>query len=295
MNNNTQLSPVIAGCMNWGQWGEKFTTSKYLQLTEECIAAGISTFDHADIYGGYTTEAEFGAALNENPSLRSKMQLITKCGIKMMSAERPNHLIKSYDTSAKHILHSTEQSLKNLATDYLDILLIHRPDPLLHPDEIAEAFTLLKKQGKVLHFGVSNFTASQTALVHSRYPVEYNQLEISILKIDALYNGQLDQCIELGIRPMAWSPLASGQLVKNITDEKNKRIMAVAGRLAQKYNRNADQILLCFLLMHPSGIIPVIGSTKKERIIAALEATSFTIDREEWFMLWQAAAGHEVA
>ncbi len=285
---------MIAGCMNWGQWGEKFSTARYQKLIEECIAAGISVFDHADIYGGYTTEAEFGKVLNQNASLRSKMQLITKCGIKMISAERPDHLIKSYDTSAKHILGSVEQSLKNMATDYLDILLIHRPDPLMNPDEIAEAFTKLKKQGKVLHFGVSNFSASQTSLLHSRFPVEYNQTEISVLKIDSFYNGQLDQCIELGIRPMAWSPLGGGGLMKATVDEKNKVIIAIAGQLANKYNCTIDQILLSFLFMHPSVIIPVMGTTRIERLISALNAASLKIDREDWFMLLQEAAGHEV-
>ena len=281
--------------MNWGQWGEKFSTARYLKMIEECIDAGISTFDHADIYGSYTTEAEFGKALKQIPSVRKNIQLITKCGIKMISDERPDHLIKSYDTSAKHILQSVEQSLKNLTTDYLDILLIHRPDPLMHPDEIAEVFTKLKKQGKVLHFGVSNFTVLQTALLHSRFPVEYNQFEVSILKMEAMNNGELDQCVELGIRPMAWSPLAGGKLMTNTEDERNKNIMVVAKRLAEKYNRSADQILLCFLFMHPSRIIPVIGSTKKERLVTALEAASLIIEREEWFMLWEAAAGHEVA
>ena len=142
--------------MNWGQWGEKFSTARYQKMIEECIDAGISTFDHADIYGSYTTEAEFGKALKQIPSVRKNIQLITKCGIKMISDERPDHLIKSYDTSAKHILQSVEQSLKNLTTDYLDILLIHRPDPLMHPDEIAEVFTKLKNRERcyILEFQI---------------------------------------------------------------------------------------------------------------------------------------------
>src|ERR1700704_975267 len=178
------LSSIIAGCMKWGQWGSKFSTEEYLQMIEACLANDITTFDHADIYGDYTTEEEFGAALKEIPSLRSKMQIITKCGIRRLTSNRPRHKIHSYDTSKEHILQSVENSLKNFNTDYIDILLIHRPDPLMHPDEIAEAFTHLKIQGKVLEFGVSNFTPSQVEMIHSRFIVKYTQIEISVIQME---------------------------------------------------------------------------------------------------------------
>lgn len=288
------LPPVISGCMKWGQWGEKFNTGQYEKLIKECLQAGITTFDHADIYGGYTTEEEFGEVLRKEPALRDRMQLITKCGIRMIAETRPAHHIKSYDTSAAHILQSAERSLKNLATDYLDILLIHRPDPLMHPDEIAAAFTTLKQQGKVLHFGVSNFEVSHVSLVHARFPVEYNQLEISVAKTDAFFNGQLDQCIELGIRPMAWSPLGGGLVIAQTGDERNKRILSAADKIAATHKCTADQVLLSFLFIHPSGIIPVLGTTKKERLIAGLKASAVSISREEWFMLWEASMGRQV-
>jgi predicted oxidoreductase len=291
---NIKLSPVIAGCMKWGQWGTKFSTSRYLQMINECIVLGVSTFDHADIYGDYTTEQEFGNALKQNPSLRHQMEIITKCGIKRFTINRPHHKINSYDTGKHHIITSVENSLKNFHTDYIDILLIHRPDPLMHPAEIAEAFNKLKQDGKVLHFGVSNFTASQTSMMNSLFEVEFNQIEISILKMEAMYNGQLDQCIELGIVPMAWSPLGGGNIFTRKDDEQMKRIFSVADFLSEKYHLASDQILLNWLLVHPSGIIPVLGTSKIERIKKGLEATKIKITREEWFMLWRAVTGHEV-
>lgn len=288
-----QLSKVIAGCMSWGEWGKKFTTAEYQQMIEGCLESGFYSFDHADIYGSYTTEEEFGAALKRNSFLRDKIQIITKCGIKMLSPQRPAHTLKSYDTSAKHILASAEQSLKNFGTDHLDILLIHRPDPLMHPEEIAKAFLLLKEQGKVLHFGVSNFLPSQLSLIHSFFPLEFHQLEISLLKMDALYNGQLDQCLELGIKPMAWAPLGGGQLFNN-KDEKAEGITRASKVIEEKYKLSTDQVLLAFLHTHPSEIIPVLGTTKLERLKAANTSASLKLEREEWFSLWQASEGNEV-
>ena len=198
--------------MKWGTWGAGFSTKQYLQLIEDCVENNITSFDHADIYGDYTVEEEFGKALKLLPSLRKRLQIITKCGIQKLTPNRPDHKIKSYNTGKHHIIQSAERSLKNFHTDYLEALLIHRPDPLMHPDEIAEAFTLLKKQGKVLHFGVSNFTPSQVDLMNTGFPVEFNQIEVSILKLESFHNGQIDQCIQHQIRPMAWSPISGGQI-----------------------------------------------------------------------------------
>ena len=289
-----ELSPVIAGCMKWGQWGVKYSTTQYLQLIEECIVNKITTFDHADIYGDYTVEEEFGNALKLKPHLRQQMQLITKCGIRRFTANRPEHKIHSYDTSKQHIITSAERSLKNLNTNFIDLLLIHRPDPLMDPHEIAEAFAELKHSGKVLHFGVSNFTPSQMEMMVKVWKVEFNQLEISILHLDPFHDGTLDKCIEHGIRPMSWGPLGSGRFHGDYTDERNKRILSVANMLGEKYNATIDQILLAFVFKHPSKIIPVIGSTKIERLKSAYDASKIDIEREEWFMLWRASKGHEI-
>jgi predicted oxidoreductase len=289
-----ELSPVIAGCMKWGQWGVKYSTAQYLQLIEDCIVNKITSFDHADIYGDYTVEEEFGEALKLKPHLRQQIQLITKCGIRRFTPNRPEHKIHSYDTSRLHIITSVERSLKNLGTDYLDLLFIHRPDALMKPQEIAEAFSQLKEEGKVLHFGVSNFTPSQMDMMMTAFKVEFNQLEVSVLHLDPFHDGSLDKCIQHNIRPMAWGPLGSGKLYSDDTDERNIRVLAVANMLSEKYNCSADQILLAFLFKHPSKIIPVIGSTKIERLTSAYDATKINIEREEWFMLWRASKGHEI-
>jgi predicted oxidoreductase len=294
MSNKLKLSPVIAGCMKWGTWGAGFSTNQYLQLIEDCLENNITSFDHADIYGDYTVEEEFGKALNLAPSLRNRIQIITKCGIQKLTTNRPGYKIKSYDTGKDHIIQSAERSIKNFHTDYLDALLIHRPDPLMHPDEIAEAFTRLKNQGKVLHFGVSNFNPSQVDMMITGFTVECNQIEVSVLKLDAFHNGQLDHCIRHQIRPMAWSPIGGGKLQDDTDDERNKRILAVLEVLAEKYKASTDQILLAFLFRHPSGIIPVMGTTKIERLVSAYKAAALQIEREEWFMLWRASTGHDV-
>lgn len=295
MNNRLTLSPVVAGCMKWGSWGAAFSTDQYQAAAEACLAAGITTFDHADIYGDYSTEADFGNMLQASPSLRQQMQIITKFGIKMPVASRPSFRIKSYDTSREYILHCAELSLQNLHTDYLDVLLIHRPSPLMHPEEIAEAFSQLKKQGKVLHFGVSNFTPSQMALLHTYFPVEINQLEVSLLQMETLHNGQLDYCLQGKIIPMAWGPLGSGRLfAPDEKDEQVIRIRKTATALAEKYRVSLESILLAFLHRHPAGIIPVLGTSKPERLLEAMQTSSLQLEAEEWFMLWEASAGRQV-
>ncbi len=288
------LSPIIAGTMKWGAWGVKFSPEQYLHIINASIEAGSTSFDHADIYGHYTTEKEFGDALLLDGSLRSRIQLITKCGIMMVADNRPKHTIKHYNTSRQHIIQSAETSLTNFNTDYIDVLLLHRPSPLMHPDEIAEAFTLLHQQGKVLQFGVSNFTASQTALIHQRYKIMYNQLELSLLRLRPFVDGTLDYCLGNGITPMAWSPLGGGNIFKG-ESEQLQRITAVAALLAEKYNAQPDQVLLAWLMHHPAGIMPVLGTTRPARIAAAVTSQKIQLTTQEWFMLWRASTGEEVA
>jgi predicted oxidoreductase len=294
MTNQLQFSPVVAGCMKWGQWGAGFNTQQYLDMIKGCMQNGITSFDHADIYGDYSTEEEFGQALKQVTSLRPQMQLISKCGIKMPVSSRPSFTIKSYNTSKAYIIECAERSLRNLQTDYIDALLIHRPDPLMDPAEIAEAFSLLKQQGKVLHFGVSNFMPSQVNMLHQLFPVEINQLEISLLQTDPFHNGQLDQCLQEKIMPMAWGPLGSGALFGKDPDERSRRILQVTNRLSVKYKIEMDAILLAFLHRHPSHIIPVLGTSKIGRLQKAKASASIQLEAEEWFMLWEASAGKEV-
>ena len=291
---STIINLPIAGCMRWGVWGAGFTTEQYLQMIESCLQYGIHAFDHADIYGDYTTEKEFGKALKENLSLRQHLQLITKCGIQMMTPNKPNHSIKSYNTSKEHIILSVENSLQNFGTDYLDVLLIHRPDPLQDPSEIAEAVEQLKQQGKILAFGVSNYLPHQTDLLSAYTLVEYNQLEISIVHLAALSDGSLENCMKHKITPMAWAPLGGGIF----TDDSHPRFRSItvtATELAEKYNTGLNEILLAWLHTHPSGILPVIGTTKIERLLQAKAAASITLEREDWFKLLMASTGEDVA
>lgn len=290
----TNTHSPVAGCMRWGVWGASFSTAEYRQMIESCLQYGINSFDHADIYGDYTTEAEFGDALKENPALRQHLKLVTKCGIRMLAPNRPEHSIKSYNTSKEHIIRSAERSLQNFGTDYLDVFLIHRPDPLLNPAEVAEAVAQLKQQGKILAFGVSNFLPHQTDLLAGYTLVEYNQVEISIIHLNALTDGTLENCIKHKIIPMAWAPLGGGLF----TDESHPRfraITATAGELAEKYNTGLNEILLAWLHTHPSGIQSVIGTTRIERLLQAKAAASIRLDREDWFRLLVASTGEDVA
>ncbi|HRF38091.1 MAG TPA: aldo/keto reductase, partial [Saprospiraceae bacterium] len=186
------VSPIVTGVMKWGLWGRQMGTTQMLHLIEASVEAGATTFDHADIYGHYTTEAEFGAALKNRPELRSRIQLVTKCGICLPGPHR-QYGLKHYDTSAAHIRRSTEQSLRNLHTDYIDLLLIHRPDPLMHPQEVAETFEALRSEGKVLHFGVSNFSPAQLETLAAFTPVVTNQVQANAMHLAPFSDGTFDQ------------------------------------------------------------------------------------------------------
>lgn len=290
---NTVVSP-IAGCMRWGKWGANFTTYDYEVIINQCIENGITAFDHADIYGDYTTEAEFGEAIKHKHSLRQQIKLITKCGIQLVCDERPHHQIKSYNTTKEHIIQSVEQSLRNFYTDYLDVLLIHRPSPLLYPIEVADAVTQLKQQGKIRQFGVSNFLPHQVNALKKCIEINYNQFELSIINLKPFTDGTLDNCLENNIRPMAWSPLGGGLLNEN-EHPKFRAIYSTASLLAEKYNTGVNQILISFLLKHPTQILPVVGTTKTERLLQVKEAANILLSDEDWFKLYVASSGEEVA
>lgn len=283
----------IVGCMRWGIWGENFTTSQYEQKINQCLEIGLDIFDHADIYGHYTTEAEFGNALKGNTNLRSQIKIITKCGINMLTPNRPQHAIKSYDTSAANITKSVEQSLQNFHTDYIDTLLIHRPDILIDVEEVGATIAALKKAGKIKSFGVSNFTTSQVALLQKYIPVEHHQVEISVTNLNAFENGILDQCQLEKIEAQSWSPMGNGIFTEN-TDQ-HSRILAQADSLSKEYECSINQILLAFIYAHPSQIVPVIGTTKFERISEAKKAMEIELKREDFYKLWTASTGKEVA
>ena len=288
--NKTPFSKIIAGTMTWGIWGKNLSKNQMIDLMNTCFESGITTFDHADIYGGYTTEASFGAAFGESRIEREKIQLISKCGIQLPSEKRGTK-VHHYDYSKSHIIESAEQSLKNLKTDYLDLLLIHRPSPLMQVDEIAEAIEKLKSEGKILDVGVSNFTPSQTDLIQTKIKVNYNQIEFSVTHFEPMLNGSLDHMQTNKIKPMCWSPLGS---VFKKEDDKSIRIMKLATQLSLKYNVSIDVLLLAWILKHPSRILPVFGTADKTRITNLMEATTIEMELEDWFAFWTESAGKNV-
>ena len=276
--------------MGWGSWGKQFNTNEIISLINSCIEVGSTTFDHADIYGDYTTESDFGKALKKSNIERNSIQLISKCGIAYVSANRLTK-IKHYNYSKEYIITSVETSLRNLKTDYLDALLLHRPSPLMQPYEIMEAIAKLGQEGKIKSFGVSNFTPSQVELVASEVPVEINQLEFSLTHNDAMFDGSLDQMMTKCITPMCWSPL--GAVFKEDT-EQTRRIHKCLGSLLDKYDATEDQLLLAWILKHPANIHPVIGTTNKNRIKDANNALKINLELEDWFSILVASQGHKV-
>ena len=276
--------------MTWGSWGKQLSNKEMEALMNFCVSNHITTFDHADIYGAYTTEADFGKAFKSSSLKREDLQLISKCGIQELSDNRKNK-VKHYNYSKDHIICSVEDSLKNLETDYLDLLLLHRPSPLMVAEDIAEAITVLKKDGKIRDFGVSNFTPSQMDMIGLRMDIDVNQIEFSLTEHSAMYNGTLDFMTTSGIKPMAWSPLGS---VFKDDNEQTRRIHKQLGELMDKYNAKKDQLLLAWILKHPSGIHPVIGTTTEKRLKLAVEAAKIELELEDWFLILQAAQGHNV-
>ena len=284
------FSELIAGTMRWGIWGANHSVKEIQKLIDVCVEENITTFDHADIYGGHTTEELFGNAWKDMDLKRENLQFISKCGIVMNSDKKPSAL-KYYNYNKDYILNCVDESLSNLKTDYLDTLLLHRPSPLMNPEVIAEAFTVLKDVGKVREFGVSNFSVSQFELINQYVPLVTNQIEISVNEISSFENGILDQLMSKGLRPTAWSVM--GSYFSDQSDE-NIRIKKVIVDLCDKYNAEENQILLAFILKHPSKIIPVIGTSKAETIITLSQTLQIDLDLEDWFRILESIRGKEV-
>ncbi len=286
------FSKLIVGFWRLQEWN--LSSRGLLGLIHASLDHGITTFDHAAIYGAYTCEKSFGDALAIMPALRERMQIVTKCGIRLASTGGPK--LTYYDTSKAHIIESAEQSLRNLRTDRIDVLLIHRPDPLLDPDEVAEAFDDLYQSGKVRYFGVSNFLPWQVDLLASRLelPIVANQIEVSPLCLDPLHNGTLDQCRRLRMAPMAWSPFAGGRLFTEDSPRADRVRAALKDVGEELGGASVDHVALAWLLAHPSGILPVIGTGKRERIRSAASSVELSLSREQWFTIWCASAGSGV-
>jgi predicted oxidoreductase len=285
------LSRVTAGMWRLGEW--RLSPAQRLDFIERSIERGVTSFDHADIYGGYTVEDLFGEALALKPSVRQQIELISKCGIALPDANRPAHTLKHYDTSARHIVESTEQSLRALRTDHLDLLLIHRPDPLLDLDEVAEAFARLRREGKVLHFGVSNFTPWQYQALSSNVRLVTNQVEFSPLRLDPLTDGTFDQLQSLGTSPMIWSALGGGNLFGS-ADETAARIRAAVDALAGSLSVSAATVVYAWILRLPSKPFVLTGSQRLSVLDEAVAATALKLTTQQWFAIYEACLGHEV-
>lgn len=291
---NLQFSRLVYGV--WRLADAEDTSIKHVrEKIDLCLDQGITTFDHADIYGDYECEKLFGKALADDPSLRSQMQLISKCDIALMSDKFPDRRVKFYDTSAEYVRASVEQSLQNLSTDYLDLLLIHRPDPFMNAAETGAALDQLIDSGKVKAVGVSNFEVWDWRLLQAnmRHPLVANQVEMSLLQRDAFTNGNLSAMQLDSLTPMAWSPLGGGALFGDTPE--TRRLAPIFERLAQEQGASVDHVALAWLLAHPANILPVVGTNNPSRIKSLSNILDIEIDRETWFELWTAAAGQEVA
>ncbi|MDB6175851.1 MAG: Aldo/keto reductase [Chthoniobacteraceae bacterium] len=261
------------------------------------IDAGYTLFDHADIYCDGRAETSFGAVLRETPSLRNNLLIATKCGIRFAAGSNTPY---RYDLSAEHIIGSCDESLRRLGVETIDIYQLHRPDFLIDAEEVSRAFDELHRAGKVHEFGVSNFSPSQLALLQgaARWPLVVNQVEISLLQLSSLGDGTLDQCQAEKITPLAWSPLGGGLLADGPVDilapqraYQPAQIVALLDEMAQARGTSRMVLALAWLLRHPAGIVPIVGSTEPGRIAAAVEATQIELSRDEWYRLLTIARG----
>jgi len=300
-------SPLIAtrlayGCMRLA-WQppriDEEAIAHSIRTLETAVEAGYTLFDHADIYGRNACEMIFGRALKKHPQWRERLMIVTKCGIRVPGDPEPDSPHR-YDFSREHIVRAAEGSLERLGVGTIDLLLLHRPDYLADPEEIAAAFIALRQQGKVREFGVSNFRPSLVAAVQSGLPfaLQANQVEIHPARLDCLTDGTLDQCLERRITPMAWSPLDRGRVAAGYTPEADATdfehrsgLLRALDEAAARYETDRTNIVLAWLLRHPSRMIPVIGTINPERIRSAARATEIAMDRETWYRILRAAQG----
>jgi len=295
LGESLEISRLVHGHWRLAEWG--MDKNEILIMIETLADWGITTFDHADIYGYYSCEELFGDALALNPGLRDKLQIITKCGIKLMGEKYPDRRIKSYDYSRGHIIASAESSLKKIGTDHIDLLLFHRPAPFFDPEEVAGAMDSLFSSGKVLNFGVSNFTPLQFDMLqaHTSLKLVTNQVEISPYCLEQFDNGNMDYFMKEGIHPMAWSPLSGGRIFLQ-ADERGVRLLDEIREICREMEVNVlEEVIYAWLLCHPAKIIPVVGSGKTERVRHAVESLDLKMDTEQWYRIYNASRGVDLA
>lgn len=287
-----ELSQVVMGCMRIVD--SKISEEELLNLVEKCLDMGVTSIDHAPVYGGYTCEKIFGdAVLRKRPELRKKMQLITKAGI--ICPGREGNRTIYYNSTKAEILKEMDESLQKLGTDHVDLLLVHRPDPLCDPQETADALETLVKQGKALHVGVSNFMPSQMTMLQSKMniPLVTNQMELSVKNTENFFNGVVDDAFTRNIPMMAWSPLGGGSVFKG-ENEQSLRLRSVLGEIAQDHQVSMDAVMYAWLFVHPVRIAAITGTMNEDRIRTAVEATKLTLSYDEWYRILEASRGYSV-
>lgn len=292
LSDSLALSRIIYGM--WRLTDDTDTSTGHVQgKIEACLDQGITSFDQADIYGGYTSETLLGKTLQQAPSLREKMEIITKCNIVAPCGIHSDKRLKHYNSSEKYINQSVERSLREMSIDHIDLLLLHRPDPLLDADETGAALDKLVKSGKVKAIGVSNFRPWDLDLLQSRMSNKLvtNQIEISLAENSALTNGDLAHLQQHRIAPMAWSPLAGGSLFQ----EPHCDLSLNLNKMAEAFAVDATSLAIAWLLKHPANILPIMGSNNIQRIESFSKALEIELDRQSWFELYEAAKGREVA
>lgn len=292
-NSEIHISRFVQGLWRLHEDPLGVSPKRVLEKIETCLELGINTFDHADIYGGHENEELFGRALAQNPSLKSSIKIISKCGIRIPGDKFQT---KYYDLSPMHIRKSVEASLKKLGVERLDLLLLHRPDPLLNPIEVSDAFLQLHVEGKVKEFGVSNFSPSQFSLLQNKlhFPVVTNQIEFNPFHTEPLFDGTFDQAIDNEFSPMVWSPTAGGSIFSP-KSKSEVAMLATLNDLGKKYDCAADQILYAWFLLHPAKLIPVLGSNAIKHIQSSVGAFGIELSKEDWFRILEVGRGKEVA
>ena len=291
LNDTLSLSRLIYGM--WRLGDDENTAPAHVQAKiEACLAQGITTMDQADIYGGYEAEEILGHALKQAPSLRDKIEIVTKCDIIAPAGRHSAARVKYYDTSAAHISASVEASLQLMAIDHIDLLLIHRPDPMMDHYETGRTLDKLVDSGKVGSIGVSNFKCHDWTLLQSAMSnrLATNQIEISVIANQAFTNGDVAYLQERCVAPMAWSPLAGGALF----DEAHAPLLTKLTEIGEQSGVDAAAVAVAWLLAHPAKIMPVLGTNNLSRIEKISDALRVTIDRQTWFEIYEAANGHEV-
>lgn len=285
------LSRIVYGM--WRVGDDADTSPAHIRTKiEACLDQGITTIDQADIYGGYTAEALLGACLKANKGLRDQIEIVSKCDIVAPVGRYADARVKHYDTSAAHIARSIDTSLADLGTDRIDLLLIHRPDPLMDHHETGRALDDAVASGKVRAVGVSNFRPWDWSLLQSamKTPLATNQIELSLSAHQAFVNGDIAHLQQHGIHPMAWSPLGGGGLMTG-----DGPVRALLTKLAKETGTDEAAVAIAWLLAHPARILPVMGTNTLDRIRAISGALKVPMDRQTWFGLYTAALGREVA